>query len=73
MMGDEADFRFSSAGRPFHLDRHLDRLRASADMMGIVIPVRDEALAGDLDRLLEAAANPADIRTAEKLVDRKQQ
>jgi branched-chain amino acid aminotransferase len=45
-------------GRPFHLDRHLDRLRASADMLGIAIPVRDEALAADLDRLLEAAANP---------------
>ena len=45
-------------GRPFHLDRHLARLRASADMLGIAIPARDEALAADLDRLLEAAANP---------------
>jgi len=45
-------------GRPFHLDRHLDRLRASARMLGIVIPAADDALAVDLDRLLERAANP---------------
>ena len=45
-------------GRPFHLDRHLDRLRASAGMLGIAIPTGDDALAADLDRLLERAANP---------------
>jgi branched-chain amino acid aminotransferase len=45
-------------GRPFHLDRHLDRLRASARMLGIAIPAGDDALAADLDRLLERAANP---------------
>jgi branched-chain amino acid aminotransferase len=45
-------------GRPFHLDRHLDRLRASAGMLGIAIPAGDEALAADLDRLLERAGNP---------------
>jgi branched-chain amino acid aminotransferase len=45
-------------GRPFHLDRHLTRLRASAAMLGITIPAADETLAGDLDRLLERAANP---------------
>jgi branched-chain amino acid aminotransferase len=45
-------------GRPFHLDRHLDRLRASAGMLGIAIPSADDALAADLDRLLERAANP---------------
>src|SRR5687768_14041921 len=46
------------AGRPFHLDRHLGRLRASAAMLGIAIPPPDAALAADLDRLLERAANP---------------
>jgi branched-chain amino acid aminotransferase len=45
-------------GRPFHLDRHLQRLRASAAMLGIALPNSDEALAADLDRLLERAANP---------------
>jgi branched-chain amino acid aminotransferase len=45
-------------GRPFHLDRHLRRLRASADMLGIAIPRSDADLAADLDRLLEKAANP---------------
>jgi branched-chain amino acid aminotransferase len=45
-------------GRPFHLDRHLRRLRASAGMLGIGIPRPDVALAEDLDRLLERAANP---------------
>ena len=45
-------------GRPFHLDRHLARLRASARMLEIAIPPGDAALAADLDRLLERAANP---------------
>ena len=31
--------------RPFLLDRHLHRLRASADMLGLPIPPTDEALA----------------------------
>ena len=44
-------------GRPFHLDRHLGRLRNSADMLGIPIPRTDADLAADLDRLLEKAAN----------------
>ena len=44
-------------GRPFHLDRHLRRLRNSADMLGIAIPQADGALGADLDRLLEKAAN----------------
>lgn len=44
-------------GRPFHLDRHLARLRASAAMLAIDIPRDDAALAADLDRLLERAAN----------------
>jgi branched-chain amino acid aminotransferase len=45
-------------GRPFHLDRHLSRLRASAAMLAIAIPPTDTALAADLDRLLERADNP---------------
>src|SRR5688572_18474450 len=45
-------------GRPFELDRHLDRLRASAGMLGIAIPASDDALAADLDRLLQRAGNP---------------
>src|SRR5688572_12085850 len=45
-------------GRPFHLDRHLSRLRASAALLSIAIPRDDSALAADLDRLLERAANP---------------
>lgn len=45
-------------GRPFHLDRHLARLRDSARMLAIPIPASDGALAADLDRLLERAANP---------------
>ena len=44
-------------GRPFHLDRHLKRLRNSADMLGIAIPPSDADLAADLDRLLAKAAN----------------
>ena len=46
------------AGRPFHLDRHLARLRDSAGMLSIDIPRGDAELAGDLDRLLAAAGNP---------------
>ena len=45
-------------GRPFHLDRHLERLRASARMLDFAIPAADDALAADLDRLLKRAANP---------------
>src|SRR5687768_18251252 len=45
-------------GRPFHLDRPRERLRASAAMLAIEIPPGDAALAADLDRLLERAANP---------------
>jgi branched-chain amino acid aminotransferase len=45
-------------GRPFHLDRHLARLRGSASRVGIEVPVRDEVLAARLDALLERAANP---------------
>jgi branched-chain amino acid aminotransferase len=45
-------------GRPFHLDRHLARLRDSARMLAIDVPVPDAALSDGLDALLKAAANP---------------
>lgn len=44
-------------GRPFHLDRHLARLRASAGLLGVPVPADDRALAGDVDRVLERAGN----------------
>jgi branched-chain amino acid aminotransferase len=45
-------------GRPFHLDRHLARLRDSAALLGIEGMPDDGALARDLDALLQAAGNP---------------
>lgn len=45
-------------GRPFHLDRHLQRLRRSAGRLGIEVPLSDEALGDRLDALLARAANP---------------
>lgn len=44
-------------GRPFHLDRHLERLRRSAQRLAIAIPAGDDALARDLDALLRQAGN----------------
>ena len=44
-------------GRPFHLGRHLRRLRVSADRIGIGLLVEDAALARQLDALLERGAN----------------
>jgi branched-chain amino acid aminotransferase len=44
-------------GRPFHLDRHLERLQRSAGRLAIPMPA-GEALARDLDALLARAANP---------------
>ena len=44
--------------RPFHLDRHLARLRRSASRLAIDIPLADEELAARLDAVLERAANP---------------
>ena len=44
-------------GRPFHLERHLLRLRASASRLGIDIPLRDEVFAQRLDLLLARAQN----------------
>src|SRR5512136_1977661 len=44
-------------GRPFHLDRHVARLRRSAGRLGIEIPLADAALASQLDAVLEKARN----------------
>jgi branched-chain amino acid aminotransferase len=44
-------------GRPFRLDLHLRRLRASAGRLGFEIPTTDEALARVLDAVLARAAN----------------
>ncbi|HVR72491.1 MAG TPA: aminotransferase class IV [Vicinamibacteria bacterium] len=46
------------AGRPFRLDRHLQRLRGSAARLGIGLPLGDGELARRLDALLSRAANP---------------
>src|SRR5436190_22710621 len=45
-------------GRPFHLDRHLERLRRSARRLAIGLPEADGAITRDLDRLLQLSANP---------------
>jgi len=44
-------------GRPFHLDRHLARLRRSAARLGIEIPLGDDVFAERLAALLERARN----------------
>jgi branched-chain amino acid aminotransferase len=44
-------------GRPFHLDRHLERLRASAGRLGIEAPAGDGLFARRLDELLARAGN----------------
>jgi branched-chain amino acid aminotransferase len=44
-------------GRPFRLDRHLQRLRGSAGRLGIGLPLGDPQLAGRLDALLARAGN----------------
>jgi branched-chain amino acid aminotransferase len=44
--------------RPFHLDRHLRRLRASAGRLGIPVPEGDEPFARDVDAVLARAGNP---------------
>jgi branched-chain amino acid aminotransferase len=44
-------------GRPFHLDRHLERLRASAARLGFAAPFGDEVFARRLDELLARAGN----------------
>ena len=44
-------------GRPFHLDRHLERLRGSAARLGFAAPFGDEVFARGLDELLARAGN----------------
>jgi len=44
-------------GRPFHLDRHLERLGASAARLGFAAPFGDEVFARRLDELLARAGN----------------
>jgi branched-chain amino acid aminotransferase len=46
------------SGRPFRLDRHLRRLRASAARLGIEVSLRDAELRRRLSDLLARAANP---------------
>ncbi len=45
-------------GRPFHLDRHLARLRHSATRIGVDLPWSDREFAAHLDALLARAGNP---------------
>jgi len=45
-------------GRPFALERHLSRIRASAARLGIAIPQPDAELARWLDEVLACGANP---------------
>lgn len=44
-------------GRPFHLDRHLDRLRASAAGLRIPLPLSDAELRARVDAVLAASGN----------------
>lgn len=44
-------------GRPFHLDRHLRRLRQSAGRLAIAVPQADGELAGRVDEVLARAGN----------------
>lgn len=44
-------------GRPFHLDRHLQRLRQSARRLAIPVPLADGEFAGRVDAVLDAAGN----------------
>jgi branched-chain amino acid aminotransferase len=44
-------------GRPFHLDRHLERLRASAGRLGFAPAFGDDVFARRLDELLARAGN----------------
>ncbi|HEV8255320.1 MAG TPA: aminotransferase class IV [Vicinamibacteria bacterium] len=46
------------SGRPFLLDRHLARLRASAARLGFEVSRSDESLAREIDLLLSRAHNP---------------
>ena len=45
-------------GAPFALADHMDRLERSADRVGIPMPISKEAMAREVERAIEAAANP---------------
>lgn len=45
-------------GRPFHLDRHLRRLRRSAERLRIALPVGDPEMRQRMDALLERSTQP---------------
>jgi branched-chain amino acid aminotransferase len=45
-------------GRPFELDRHLQRLRRTIALMGFELPVGDEELKARIDACLSFASNP---------------
>ncbi|MDE3155897.1 MAG: aminotransferase class IV [Acidobacteriota bacterium] len=47
-------------GRPFLFDRHLARLRASAGMLRLEVPLSDAELAGRVDETIRAAGLGAD-------------
>ena len=44
-------------GRPFHLGRHLARLRQSAERLGIPVPLPDAEFGGRIDAVLARAGN----------------
>ena len=44
-------------GRPFHLDRHLARMRASAGRLGLPLPAEGD-FARDIDAVLRRSGNP---------------
>lgn len=44
-------------GRPFAMDRHLDRLHASAARIGMELPWDDARIAAEVERTLAAAGN----------------
>ncbi len=48
-------------GRPFLLERHLARLRESAEALAIDVPVSDEQMAARLEETLAAASNPESV------------
>jgi len=46
------------AGKPFHVDRHLARLRRSAARLGFDIPLSDDEFRARVDEILSSADNP---------------
>lgn len=48
-------------GRPFLLERHLDRLEYSAARLGIPLREPRQALAAEVERTLDAAGNPDSV------------